>query len=159
MGISNISKRVADEKLQITALDSKEQEMMERLRALEEAEKRIETHAVPEGKRMLMEKAVRLDRHNIRRFLVKLTPSMCTARDCGYDAAVDVGYRGGWRDDHLHPEMILPNGQTVEDRLLRLLELHGRTAHAITHSHILTEEEAQRRKDWASVPPPFLTGA
>jgi hypothetical protein len=159
MAQSRISQLVQAEKNNLAGLDPQDQAMMDKLRLIEEAEKRVTEKAVPEGKRLMMEKSVRLDRHNVRRFLVKLTPSMCTAKDCGFDAAIEAGYRGGWNDDNLHAEQVLPNGQTVGEALARLLDYHARTAHAVSHSHILTEEEAQRRKSWGSVPQPFLTGA
>ena len=157
MPTSNISKRVTEAKATVGVLDSQDQYLLERLRAIEEAEKRVTEQALPEGKRLLVEKSVRLDRHNLRRYLVELTPSMCTVKDCNYDAAVEAGYRGGWKDEHLQPSLTLPNGQTVEEAIMRLLDYHTRTAHAVTNSHIFTEEEAQRRKQWANVPGQFLT--
>lgn len=157
MPTSNISKKVAAEKPSIESLDSNTQDVMERLRAIEEAEQRVVEQAIPEGKRLLMEKGVRIDRHNVRRFLVKLTPSMCRKENCGYDAAIEAGYKNGWNDDRLHPELVLPNGQTLEEAITRLLDYHERTSHAFSNSHIITEEEALRRKQYANVPGQFLT--
>src|SRR5262245_61321720 len=130
MATSNISKRVAEEKPSIGGLDSQNEEVMERLKAIEEAEKRVEETAIPEGKRMFIEKSVRLDRHNLRRYMVKLTPSMCKVKECNFDAAVEARYTG-WDDERLHPEQVLPNGQTVEEALMRLLQHHEQTAHAV----------------------------
>src|SRR5262245_59626671 len=157
MPVSNIAKNVAEGKASIGGLASQNQEVMDRLRAIEEAEQRVTETAIPEGKRMFIEKSVRLDRHNVRRFMVQLSPSMCHVKECNYDAALEAGYKGGWNDQQLHPEQVLPNGQTIEEALLRLLDHHKRTAHAVTNSHILTEEELQRRKSWATVPGQFLT--
>ncbi len=152
-------KKEAAEAKPLEGLDPQNQDVLDRLRAIEDAEKRVVERAIPEDKKLFIEKAVRRDRHNVHRFLVKLTPSMCRKENCDYDAAKEAGYKAGWDDEQLQlrRELMLPTGQTMQEALFRLLEFHTQTAHAVTNSHILTEEEALRRKQWAAVPGQFLT--
>jgi hypothetical protein len=107
------------------------------------------------SKRYFIQREIRVDQHNIRRYRIELTPSMCQIRGCNFDAAVECGYKNGWKEAEL--DQILPNGRTVQQVIMKRLEFHKENGHLVETSHIMSEDELNIYKRAASVPKGFLT--
>jgi Ser-tRNA(Ala) deacylase AlaX len=125
--------------------------LQQKLQAAADEEKK---KAVDPSKRYFIMREVRIDAHNIRRFRVQLTPSMCQVRGCQYDAA---SMFGGWNKAPIDQE--LPNGQTVKQKIMNLLKAHVESGHVIETSHIMSEDELAIHKNAASLPQGFLAAA
>lgn len=120
-----------------------------------DAEQAIEDSAVDPSKRYFIMREIRIDAHNVHRFRVPLTPSMCQVRGCLYDSAVTIGYPKGWNEAPLKQK--LQNGMTVEEKLLQMLESHKEKGHVFEQSHIMSEDQLAIHKNAASLPKGFLT--
>ncbi len=130
------------------------------MQAVAEAEARAQANAVTPGKRQFILQEISFPQtrqYTVIRRRVQLTPSMCRARGCGYDAAKECGFLNGWTDPHLSHDQPLPDGRKLGEAILALLETHNATAHVIEQSHIIGEDELMGSKQWANVPAPFLT--
>lgn len=119
------------------------------------AEQKIKDEAPSESKRRFILQEVRIDNYTLLRRRVELTPSMCTHRGCAFDAAKEVGFKSGWNS--VPHDQQLPQGRTLGQAILGVLENHQAFAHALDQSHIITEDELKRQKGWAGVPGQFLT--
>jgi hypothetical protein len=122
-----------------------------------EVEQQIHADAPDPNKRYFIQREVRIDQHNVRRFRVELTPSMCQVRGCSFDGAVQIGFKNGWKSAPL--DQPLSNGKTVGQKILELLELHRSNGHMIETSHIMSEDDLAIHKNAASLPKGFLTAA
>jgi hypothetical protein len=138
---------------------SKDIAAIHKARQMAEAEERAKQDALPESKRYFLLQEIRTSPYTVVRRRVLVTPSMCTHRGCGFDAAKDVGYGGGWSDPKLNHDQSLPSGKTIGQAIMDLLEVHMINKHAIieTDAHLMTEEQLNRQKQWAGVPGAFLT--
>jgi hypothetical protein len=76
---------------------------------------------------------------------VDITPSLCTEPDCGYDAAVKVGYKGGWK---AIPEGLdFDSKRTMQEFVLETLARHRAAVHPVaTPKHIRTKEQAEKQR-------------
>ncbi len=129
------------------AAPADESELIRRSREVAQAEARIEAAAstMPERKPDYILQEIKVDKHNTLRRYVKLSPSMCTLRGCGYDSARDHGFTG-WDDPTLFRDQILPSGKTIGETLIGLLEYHVENAHRLEQSHLLTEDEYKAKR-------------
>jgi hypothetical protein len=122
---------------------------------LAEAEARIAAEAVTESKRQYILQEIKVDQFTTLRRRVELTPSMCRAKGCGFDASKEVGYPAGWKT--VPHDQLLPNGKSLGEAIISVLQRHRDTTHGIEESHIMNEDEVNRQKQWAGVPGQFLT--
>lgn len=150
-GISRISQRVQDEAKAPpdlrTGLTPGEREAMEQARQLAEAQKALEASKLPAelaDDPDMIHKEIQIDVFNKRRFYVKLTPSMCPVKNCGYDAAVEMG-TPGW--EAAPTSQVMPDGNTYGDKLIEMREYHQATAHVMNQSndHIIKQSELNKR--------------
>lgn len=116
---------------------------------------KIQDEAPSESKRRFILQEIKIDQFTTLRRRVELTPSMCTHRGCGFDASKEVGFKSGWAT--VPHDQKLPQGRTLGEAILGVLENHMTFAHAMDQSHIITEDEMKRQKGWAQVPGQFLT--
>jgi hypothetical protein len=142
-----------------TGLDRDERDAIDLALKLDQAETRIREAAISEGDRKLILKEVRVDALNLRRYHVDLTPSMCDVRGCGFDAAKEAGATD-W--NNAPTSQVMPNGQTIGQRLIALKEYHKATAHTnqALNDHIITADELNKRQ-WGigqDIRGDFLTG-
>lgn len=162
MPTSNISKRVmaetpqakreeAEKALAAQGLDPVDAGWIKAKQAIDDeyARQTADKITIPKGKRFIIQE-IKVDAHNTIRRLAELTPSMCRERNCGYDAAKEIGYTAGW--ETVPGDQILPSGKTLGDAVLDLLNHHIQSAHGIRDSHILSEEEAANLGGWAPMP-------
>lgn len=119
------------------------------------AQKRIEESAPSASKRKFILQEIKIDNFTLYRRRVELTPSMCTHRGCGFDAAKEAGFKAGWAT--VPQDQPLPGGRKLGEAILGVLETHLTFAHALDQSHIISEDELNRNKQWAGVPGQFLT--
>ena len=170
MPTSNISKKLAAEKALAvdlaTELTGSEKDDIKLAIAIAETDKRIEENAISESNRNMIFQRIVVDMFNTVERYVELTPSMCRVRDCGWDAAKELGKDYGISDwNNLPLEYVLPRGKTVGEVAVEKREYHEATAHTTDAlSHIITEGELRRRQETQShvfsVPSgSYLTGA
>jgi hypothetical protein len=161
MGVSKISQLVAAEKAAtaLTGIDPQDQQAINSQRAMEQEQARLTAEKIElpkgTGKTFILQE-IKVDQFNLIRRMVELTPSMCKERNCGYDAAKQAGYNAGW--ETVPQAQVLPSGKTMGDTLLGLLQYHVATAHGMSNSHIMSEEEVGQQQGWTPVPG-FLTAA
>ncbi len=161
MGVSNISKKVMAEKAPVvdptTGLMVSEKEEIAQTLALADAEKKIEAEALPSDVKDMLLQEIKLDGFNTLRRYVRLTPSMCDVRGCGWDAAKEAGSS----DWHSIPvDQVMPDGKTLGERLQGMLAYHKATAHTYSaqNDHLISEAELRNRQ-WAPGQEVHLTGA
>jgi len=130
-------------------------EAIEQSLKIQEAEKAAVADAIPEAKKKFILKEIHVDSKTILRKRVELTPSMCTSRGCGFDAAVHCGYHAGW--GAVPHNQRLPDGRTLGEAVLGVLQSHADTQHGFDDSHIMTEDQVNSQKQWSGVSPHFLT--
>jgi hypothetical protein len=126
---------------------------------IQEAEKAATANPIPAAKKKFILKEIHVDSKTILCRRVELTPSMCKARGCSYDAALqfpDKGYKG-WND--VPEDLTLRDGRTLRQAVMDVLQSHMDTKHGFEESHIMTEDEVRQRKQEAMVPGYFLTNA
>jgi len=143
-----------------TGITADEAEEMRRELALKAAEAKIKADAISEDNRLMVHQEIRVDVFNLKRHFVELTPSMCRARNCPFDAAREA-HATSWDDAPINQPM--SDGKTFGDRLIELRDYHEATAHTVqqTESHIMTAAEVNKRH-WnpgQSIKNEFLTGA
>lgn len=149
-GINNISQRIQAEKTLAdlrTGLTDVERQAMEHARQLAEAEKALEASRLPPelaNDPDLILQEIRVDTYNLARRYVRLTPSMCRVKNCGYDAAKEMN-TPGWDGAPTH--QIMPDGKTYGDKLIEMRQYHEGTAHVAnqTNDHIIKESELGKR--------------
>lgn len=168
MGVSRISQRVQEEKaavevaLKNAGLDPTDAEWIKARQEIDDAAKQAQADKVDipkeRGKKFIIQE-IKVDPHNMIRRMIELTPSMCRERNCGFDAAKQIGYMSGWTT--VPTGNLLPSGQRLGEALLGLLEHHVKQAHGAINTHILSEEEVANLGGWAPMPgqDPFLQGA
>jgi hypothetical protein len=140
--------------LTVAGLSASDQAAIQQMHAVAEAEAKAKTATIPEGKRRFILQEIPTSQFTVVRRRVELTPSMCTVRGCGFDAAKEVGFPGGWKT--INQDQPLPDGRKLGEAILGVLNVHRDTAHALETSHIISEDE-MLNKTWAGVPAPFLT--
>jgi hypothetical protein len=152
MSVPKISRAVQAEKAQTEKLgatiDSGDKREIETLLALKEVEEKLEAEAkaVPKDPDLILQE-IKIDRHNLKREYVKLTPSMCRHRNCGYDSAKEFKISGGW--DNAPLDMKTNNGQTVAERLVGMREFHEANAHLYQQNdHLVSSEDLKNRSNW-----------
>lgn len=143
-----------------TGMTAEDAEEMKREVALKLAEEKIKSQAISEDNRQMVHQEIRVDTFNILRRYVELTPSMCRARNCPFDAAKEAGATA-WGDAPVGQKM--SDGKTFGDRLIALREYHEATAHTVQQmdDHIISAGELAQRQ-WnpgQSIRNEFLTGA
>jgi hypothetical protein len=124
---------------------------------IKEAEKAASANPIPEAKRKFILKEIHVDSKTILCRRVELTPSMCTARGCGFDAALqfpDKGYKG-WND--IPEDVTLRDGRTLREAVMYVLQSHMDAKHGFEESHIMDEDEVRQRKQESRTPNYFLT--
>lgn len=143
-----------------TGLDEDQLAEMDYARRLAEAEARIKEQSISEDNQLMILKEIKVDIFNTSRRYVKLTPSMCDLRDCGFDAALEAGCPG-WSE--APTDQIMADGRTFGERLIQMKEYHKTTAHTVAAQtdHIITAGEL-RKREWSvgnAVKGQFLKGA
>lgn len=141
----------------VAGLTDEEKAAIAKSQEVSKAETKAKAEAPTGDKKLLILQEVKIDQFCTMRRRVKLTPSMCRHRGCGFDAAKEVGYKSGW--DSVPHDQPLPTGKTLGQAILGVLDLHTTTAHTLEQAHIMTEEEVNAQKQWRGVPGPFLTPA
>lgn len=150
-GISNISKRVQAEANAPpdlrTGLTADEREAMEQARQLAEAAKALEasklSSELADDPDVILQE-IQIDVFTKVRRYVKLTPSMCNVKNCGYDAAKEMN-TPGWDAAPIH--QVMPDGKTYGQKLIEMREYHQATAHVINQQtdHIIKQSELNKR--------------
>lgn len=143
-----------------TGLDREERESIDLALKLDQAEARIREAAIPKDARKMILQEIQVDSNNRLRRYVELTPSMCDARGCGFDAAKEAGATDWYNAPTAQP---MPNGKTIGQRLIELKDYHKATAHTnqSLSDHIITDAELHERQ-WGigqDIRGDFLTGA
>ena len=142
-------------------LSNEDAEDIELMAEVKEAEEAAAADPIPEakkGKKFIL-KEIHVDSKTILCRRVELTPSMCTARGCGFDAAIhfpNSPYKG-WND--VPEDLTLRDGRTMREAVIGILQSHMDTKHGFDESHIMTEEELLRKKQESRTPGYFLTNA
>lgn len=149
--------QVPNVKTGITADDAEEMRLELKLAA---AQAKIKESAISEDNRLMVHQEIRVDVFNLKRQFVELTPSMCRAKNCPFDAAREAG-ASSWGDAPVTQPM--SDGKTFGDRLVELRDYHEATGHTAqqVESHIMTAAEVNKRH-WnpgQSIKNEFLTGA
>lgn len=149
--VSNISKKVQAENAPPpdlrTGLTDAERAAMEQARQLAEAEKALEASRLPaamaEDPDLILQE-IQIDVFNKARRYVRLTPSMCPVKTCGYDAAKEMN-SAGWEAAPINQTM--PDGKTYGDKLIEMRQYHQATAHVQnqTNDHIIKQSELNKR--------------
>ena len=93
---------------------------------------------------------------------VPITPSLCTevgsyGGGCGYDAAVECGFKGGW--DSIRENMVMPkSGLSARQHVLEILRQHKAKRHIASGqaAHVRTREEAIAARARREVPETFI---
>lgn len=137
----------------------RQQAMVEMDRLAKEAEAAAAEH-LDRGE-ILIEKVI--DPHEGRlatvlSYWTPLTPSLCTERKCGYDAAVAVGFTEGW--DVIPEDMPFDQNQTMREFVESILARHQSIKHpSAAPKHIRTAAEARAIRAKVSHPLPgqFIT--
>jgi hypothetical protein len=142
-----------------TGLDRDERDAIDLALKLDQAEARIREAAIPKDARKMILQEIQVDSNNRIRRYIELTPSMCDARGCGFDAAKEAGATD-W--NNAPTSQVMPNGQTIGARLIALKEYHKATAHTnqSLNDHIITADELNKRQ-WGigqDIRGDFLTG-
>lgn len=159
----NNSKKVAAEPANLnTGLTEDERIALEQARQFAEAEKALEATRLPaemaDDPELILQE-IKVDTFNTSRRYVKLTPSMCKVKTCGYDAAVAMNC-AGW--DAAPINQVMPDGKTYGEKLIEMKEYHQATAHVMNQSdgHIIRQSELNKRA-WSvgGANTSFLTGA
>lgn len=146
---SNISKLVQAEKAlkpdPATGLMESEKDEIKQALAIADAEARMKADALPTETKDLILQEIKADVFNIVRRYVKLTPSMCDIRGCGWDAAKEIGSTD-W--GAIPVEQVMPDGRTLGDKMIAMLQYHKSTAHthAAQNDHIISQDELRRRQ-------------
>jgi hypothetical protein len=143
-----------------SGIDNDDLAAIQQMQAIQEAENTVINEAISKEKLSIgwIRQEKKIDQHNVRRYLVKLTPSMCKERGCGFDAAVAAQFIGGWNDVRLNKDQMLPHGKTIGQAILDILKKHQSTQHLVIDDHILSDEQVKRNKGWSGVSDHFLTG-
>jgi hypothetical protein len=76
---------------------------------------------------------------------IDVTPSVCTEPNCGYDAAVRIGYTKGW--NQIPEGLEFDSKQTMQEFAVETLKRHKAFKHPVaTPKHIRTKEQAEKQK-------------
>lgn len=144
-----------------TGLTKEDAEEMRQEVRLQAAEARIKEAALSEDtQRLMVHQEIKIDSCSTLRRYVELTPSMCRARNCPWDAAKEAGATD-WNNAPINQPM--SDGRIFGDRLIAMREYHEATAHTARamDDHIVTAEELNKRH-WGigqDIKGEFLTGA
>jgi hypothetical protein len=143
-----------------TGATAEEAEEMRLELKLAAVQAKIKEEAIPEDNQLMVHVEARADVFNLHRYYTELTPSMCRAKNCPFDAAREAGATA-WGD--VRVDQPTSDGRTLGERLIALREYHEATAHTVEQvdSHILTAAEVNKRQ-WnvgQSIKNEFLTGA